>query len=216
MGGVRRSSRPPCPWHDGAVLDSQGLPDYPPAHNAWEFPPPPVSARWKWVAITLSVVASFAAMAMTIVAVVVGTDDYPGIIQDPDLIAVIGEECDLMTSTVESISIEGSVRAQAGAIIDQNRAVTIMLDSIRADGGDALDDDRPTRQWLADWQRLVDARTAYAADLTSGAAGDLEVPLDEDGDQIDRRMEDVWIDEPGACDVPSVLVSPYPENDADV
>ena len=27
------------------------LPPYPPAHDAWRFPPPPVSGRWLWVAI---------------------------------------------------------------------------------------------------------------------------------------------------------------------
>lgn len=201
------------PWHDGAVFDSAGLPPYPPRHNAWQFPPPPVEKRWLWVAVLAAVAGLVAMVAMGTAAIVLGSRDFPGLIQDSDVTAVIADECELMRDTVDSLPVDGPVRQQVATLADQDRAVRIMLDDIRSDAGIDIRADRPTEAWLADWERLLLAREAYAARLVDGRPADLRIPVDEHGDEIQQRMNDVWA-EGAACEVPPALLSPYPEPDS--
>lgn len=193
------------------MFDSRGLPDYPPQHNAWEFPPPPVSPRWKWAAIAAMVFGLVAGTTMLVVAVSVGSSGAPGLIDNAELISVIEQECDEMTTTVESLPIQGSPRRQAQSIAAQNVAVEDMVDDIRSVGGDLLAGDPPTDEWLADWGRLVDAREAYADEILDGTMPDLQIPTDDHGDDIYLRMDDVFFTD-STCEVPAVLLNPYPDN----
>lgn len=197
------------------MFDSRGLPDYPPPHNAWQFPPPPVSPRWKWAAIGAMVFGFIGGSTMLVVAITVGSSGVPGLIDDTELISVIERECDQMTSEVESLPIDGTPRRQAQTIAAQNVAIDDMLADIRSVGPTVLANDPPTEEWLADWEQLVDAREAYAEDLLAGSQHRLEVPHDDRGRDIDVRMDDVFFTE-STCVVPEVLVEPYPGDASDV
>lgn len=196
------------------MFDSRGLPDYPPPRNAWEFPPPPVSPRWKWAAIAAMALGLIGGSSMLVVAIVFGTSGTPGLIDDTHLISVIERECAQMTSKVESLPIHGTPRRQAQSIAAQNVAIDDMVADIRAEGPDVLADDPPTEEWLVDWERLVEAREAYAEEILDGSLPDLDIPTDDRGKDIYLRMDDAFLGE-ATCDVPGVLINPYPEDTSD-
>lgn len=196
---------PAC--QDGAVFESQGLPEYPPRQDTWQFPPPQVSTRWKWLAVAAGTVGLLAAATLLTVTIVLGSKDFPGVIDDEDLTDTVASECALMTLTVRSMPLGGTPEQRAETILDQNRAVEEMVRTIRSERAAEIRDDRPAEQWLRDWERLVDARRGYARELLRDPNASLELPLDADGDEITERMDDVWIGDP-ACEVPDELSSP--------
>jgi hypothetical protein len=196
------------------VFDSRGLSDYPPQHNAWQFPPPPISPRWKWAAIAAMVLGLVGGSTMLVVAISVGSSGAPGLIDNTELISVIERECQQMTTKVESLPIHGTPRRQAQTIAAQNVAIEDMVDDIRSVGQEVLADDPPTDEWLADWGRLVDAREAYAEEILDGSLPDLQIPTDERGKDIYVRMDDVFIAD-STCEVPGVLLNPYPDDASD-
>lgn len=195
------------------MLDSAGLPPYPPQRNSWQYPPPPVDQRWLWLALGAALVGLVVGATAMTTAIVVGGKDFPALIQDEDVVRVIEQECDLMRETVESLVVQGSVREQVRTLQDQDRAVAIMLDGIR--GRVDVRTDRPTEGWLRDWDRLLLAREAYAAGLVDGRPSALRVPRGPDGERITRRMADVWAGGV-ACEVPPVLLAPYPDDRSEV
>jgi hypothetical protein len=197
------------------VFESQGLPEYPPRRNTWEFPAPPVQKRWKWIAALSSVLGLAAAGAMITVLVLTDTDDFPGLIDDQQLTDTVASECELMTRTVESMPLTGSPERQAATIADQNQAVETMVDAIRASRAVEVRDDRPAEDWLSDWELLVEVRAGYARELLRDPNASLRVPLDSDGDEITERMNDVWAGSP-VCEVPEVLVRPSSGSVSDV
>jgi hypothetical protein len=196
------------------VFDSRGLPDYPPPHNAWEFPPPPVSPRWKWAAIAAMVFGLIGGTTMLAVAISYGSSGMPGVIDNARLISVIEGECARMTSTVESMPIGGSPERQASTIADQNEAVDVMVSAIRDVGPDIIDSDPPTEEWLTDWERLINARESYAQKILDGSLPDLEIPNDERGKDIYVRMDDAFLVQT-SCEVPDILINPYPDDQSD-
>jgi hypothetical protein len=151
-----------------------------------------------------------AGTTMLVVAITVGSTSAPGLIDDPEVVSVIERECQQMTASVESLPIHGTPRRQAQTIARQNVAIEDMVADIREVGQDALASDPPTDEWLADWERLVEARAAYADHLLAGSVVPFSIPYDEDGQQISVRMDDVFIDS-SVCEVPEVLVKPYPD-----
>jgi hypothetical protein len=180
---------------------------YPPDRNTWQFPPPPVPRRYRWVAVLASLTGFAAAIAMLTVSIVVGTRDYPGVIDDKKLTGTIASACELMTRTVESMPVNGSPERRGATIGDQNRAVEKMLDTIRSRRPAEIRDDRPAEQWLRDWESLVEARKRLARELLRDPNTSLEVPLDPDGNEITERMNDVWANN-SACEVPAALIDP--------
>jgi hypothetical protein len=163
-----------------------------------------VPRRWKWVAVLAGLLGLAAGVAMTALVVVVGDDDFPGLIDDASL-----------TDTVASMPLDGTPERRAATIRDQNRAVTLMVRQIRAERADEIRADRPAEAWLRDWDRLVDARADWARELLSDPNASLELPVDGDGDDITERMDDVWAAE-SACEVPDALASPGSESQSDV
>lgn len=152
---------------------------------------------------------------MVAVAIAVGSSGIPSAIDNARLISVIERECRMMTSTVESMPVGGSPSNQARTITDQNRAVEQMVDKIRAEGPKVIDDDRPAAEWLEDWERLVAARAAFAELIRDGSRPDLDIPEDARGEDIDVRMGEVWLGK-SSCDVPEVLVDPFPNESSEV
>lgn len=196
------------------MFDSRGLPDYPPQVNAWEFPPPPVSPRWKWAAIAAMVLGLVGGSAMLGVAISVGSSGTPGLIDNVRIVNLIEDECALMTDQVESIPITGSRESQAAAISDQNDVVDDMVSAVRGMGSNVLSTDPPTEAWLVDWHKLVMAREDYAEELLDGSTPSLKIPTDDRGEKIYVRMNDVFFYE-STCTVPSVLLFPIPEDASD-
>ena len=152
--------------------------------------------------------------AMLATAIAVSSSGAPGLIDDADLISVIEDQCAQMTSTVESMPVVGPPKRQAATIAHQNEAIGMMLGAIRDLGPDVIASDPPTNEWLGDWERLVEAREAYAEEILDGSLPDLEIPNDENGDDIDLRMDDVFIDG-STCEVPDVLLNPYPDDESE-
>ncbi|MBC7633340.1 hypothetical protein [Aeromicrobium sp.] len=189
------------------MIESPGLPAYPPARNAWDYPPPPVSHGWKWVAIAAAVLSLLAAVALASTAYIAGTHDNPGLIQDQRMLDVIGRECLIMTATVDSMPVFGPPRQQAAILEDQDAAVLTMVEAIRKARDRTGSDDRPITQWLNDWERLVGARETLAEALQTSPTSNLYIPADESGNPIDERMNDALI--LSECVVPHALVDPY-------
>lgn len=194
------------------MFDSRGLPDYPPPHNAWQFPPPKVSSRWKWLAIGATVFGLVAGTTLLVVTIAVGSSGLDGVIDDPDLVSVIEAQCDEMTTTVEALPIHGTARRQGQSILRQNEAIKDMISGITALAGpELLADDPPTEAWLADWNSLSEARETYAEALMDGEPATLELPTDDRGREIYVRMDDAFLDG-STCRVPEVLVNPEPDD----
>lgn len=190
--------------------DDPGTSGYPPSRSTWEFPPPRTSPGRVWTAVLLGVLGLASAVALTALLVVAGRPDPSEVIEDEDLLTTIAAECRLMTSTVAAMPLSGPTPSQAATIDDQNRAIEIMLRSIRAANPDEIRADEPAERWLQDWERLVGARTAYARRLLRDPGASLSVPRDGDGVAITERMSTVWPDEP-VCEIPLLLVSPRTE-----
>jgi hypothetical protein len=189
--------------------EDRELPPYPPARNAWEYPPPPISPRWRWAPIVAVALVAIAGIGLIVASIVIMGKDFPGIIEDDRIVSVIDRECDIMTETVKSMPITGSATQQAKIVTDQNQAITNMLTEIRKVDGDVLRADPPTIGWLEDWDTLVTAREAFAERLREGYDTDFRIPRDGHGDRIYERMDLVWLTEP-VCLVPEELLEPYP------
>lgn len=167
--------------------------------------------RWFWVAIIAIAGSVLVAVGLGITGGVIASKDFPTLIENHQLVTVISQECAVMTATIESTPIDGSPKEQAAAITDQDQSVKQMVQAIRLVDPDVRAADKPTDQWLADWDRLVQARESYAVLVERGYRPSLRIPRDADGDYIFKRMNDVWLttDE---CLVPYDLLNPYPKN----
>lgn len=179
---------------------------YPPERNAWQFAPPAVSTGWRWLAGAAGAVGLVASGALVVAIACSDTGESPAVIDDDRLVSTIAGHCELMTSTVASLPVSGTAQRRSEAIRDQDRAIRIMLGSIRDDAGGAVRADRPAERWLRDWDRLVGAREVLAADLLRDPNAVLDVPRDAGGDPITDRMDDVWRGDP-VCPVPPAVAS---------
>lgn len=197
------------------MFDSPGAPVYPPARNTWEFPPPELRTRWKWLAVLTGFVGLVVSGALITVLVVVGGDDSPGFIEDAALLDSIADQCSIMTATVESMPVGGPPQRRAATIADQGRAVELMTAAIRADHPETVLNDQPAEQWLQDWEQLVQSRDGYALELLRDPNASWDVPLDPDGDPITDRMADVWLGYP-VCEVPAELTTTSADVRSDV
>jgi hypothetical protein len=82
-------------------------------------------------------------------------------------------------------------RIEAGRSVD--RSARAMVRQIRALGTDVLEKDKPTLQWLDDWDDLLDAH-----------ASGKPIPEMGDGVRITRRMDDL-VKDIDHCAVPDAL-----------
>lgn len=163
----------------------------------WRMP----SARTKVLVIaagvaTVAVYASAFALSTT--------QDRPDHLDTPVVRDAASTACARLRTEVDALPPlpdGASARDRQARVGEQDRLVRRLVQQVRAVGPQALEADVPAQQWLGDWTRLTDARTAYVA----GADGPFSVPV-EDGEPISTRMGRVGVP---ACVVPnSLLVAP--------
>lgn len=179
------------------------LPPYPPALDAWRFPPPPVSRRWLWVAIGSGAAATVAIVALVVSLVVAGSSDLQASIDDPEIIDAIDAGCDTLAAGVEPVSVDGLSVDRPGRIEAQTSVVREVVATWRDLDADLRASDIPFDDWLDDWDRLVEARDAYVVDLQSNPNALFEEP-EVDGEPIVDRMDAVMT----GCPVPETLLHP--------
>lgn len=164
--------------------------------------------QWRhWVAL-VSVVSGLALVTVTLVGLWrYAHHDRIEVVDQPVVVYTSNAACTVMRQTVHRLAppSEASVPQRVKAIRAQNEAVALMLDQIRRVGLDQVNNDLPMPGWLSDWESLVRARESYAGQLARAKAGalSLRIPLDEEGQSIVTRMNDVGLD----CAVPAELLS---------
>lgn len=129
-------------------------------------------------------------------------------INDRQILAVVEKECDRMTRTVDDLTVGGSPHHQAEVIKKQNKAAQRMIDAVLALDPKLLAADKPTLAWAADWQQLLNLRSAFADQVELGADPDLQEPKNADGDSVIARMN--WASG-SVCVIPETLLNPYPD-----
>ncbi|WP_459984669.1 hypothetical protein [Nocardioides sp. AN3] len=133
--------------------------------------------------------------------------DHLGVLDDPAVINVADPACEQMARSVRDAApaAAASPTDVATAIRVQDAAITMMVAKIRAVGSDRLQNDQPATAWLADWERLVGLREAFADELAAGGHPTLVVPQ-VDGARVTIRMDEVGLSE--GCAVADELAHP--------
>ena len=129
------------------------------------------------------------------------TDDRVDQLDTDALRDVAGPACVTMRTEIDALPAlpVGATDEERQARLDVQRvAVERFVAQVRTVGDAALDDDEPAREWLGDWEALLQARQDFA---TAGFTGDFAVPV-EGGQPITMRMDDIGVD---ACQVPTAL-----------
>ncbi|WP_040320105.1 hypothetical protein [Aeromicrobium marinum] len=180
------------------------LPPYPPREDAWRFPPPPVHRGWGWLAAGAAAVAAAVLTVAAVVLVRLGDADFPAVIQDEEVIAVAQTECERLESVLVARPVGADDASRSEVVVEQNDAVRAFVAGVRTVDPDRRAADSPVDDWLEDWVRLVDARTAYVERLaTDPNAGFTEPAVD--GQPLSARMDAVG----GLlCAVPGALLEP--------
>lgn len=173
-------------------------------------PPLPLGRLWWWLAIGATAVALGLAAVSIVFIALWGGRDWPDQIDNDQIIEVIDAECARMTQAVDDLAPKGSPEQVAEAIAAQDLAVQGMLDEVGRLDPDLLDSDRPTRAWIGDWQRFIDARDQIARELDHGRFPDLKPLNDDRGHPIFERMEYAADN----CPIPDTLLNPYPPQSA--
>ena len=181
-----------------------GFGPYPP-ESVWRFPPPPISRWWLVAAIVSGILGLFAFGGGCAYLTVNGTRDIPGFFDDQRVLDLVSRECELMTSTVKGMSVDGTPSERLDALDDQSKAVRKMVEHIRSMRPEVREADRPLDAWLADWETLVSSRERYIKKLRSGVTADFRTPRTSHGDPITTRMNFAGEE---VCTVPKVLLRP--------
>ncbi|HEY7718374.1 MAG TPA: hypothetical protein VH915_06415 [Pedococcus sp.] len=160
--------------------------------------------RWRhWVAV-VSVLLALAGVTVTLGALWrFANQDRPEVVDHPRVVRTANAACLLMRQAVHGLSVpvDAGVAKRVAAIRAQNGEILLMVDRVRSLGEDLVARDVPLTTWLADWERLAQAREAYAARLQAGAPRPLTLPEDIEGEPITQRMNAVGLD----CTVPPEL-----------
>jgi hypothetical protein len=164
--------------------------------------------RWRHWAAVGSVIGGLVLVAVTMLGLWrYAHHDRVEVIDQAAVVYTSNAACTVMRQSVHRLAppSEASIPQRVEAIRAQNEAVTVMVEQIRGVGLDLVNNDLPLPEWLDDWEALVQARETYAAALAKAKSGalSLKVPVDEEGQSIVTRMNDVGLD----CAVPAELLS---------
>lgn len=132
----------------------------------------------------------------------VASHDRPELIDDPSVVTTVERACADMTRAVRKLAPEAGMTTaqQVVALRSQSTAVTAMVNTVRDLGPEVLAGDRPTEDWLRDWESLVSARDLAIDRIARGMDSDFQVPV-EDGEPITTRMSGL-----DQCTVPATLL----------
>ncbi len=133
------------------------------------------------------------------------TADVRGRLDDDRVLGVVGAACDVMRATVVGLPVRGPAEVRAEILSDQNTAVERMIAAVERLDERVRASDRPLEAWLADWERVLDARQEYAIAVDGGSREPFAVPTAPDGEPLTVRIEAAA---GGACDVPDVVGDP--------
>ncbi len=168
-----------------------GLPPAPPA------PPPDPRIRrtrqrlpaWGW-----ALIVSFGAFVAIMVgyAIVDGSMDHLGILDDPTVRAKAQTACATLSSDVTRYAaLPGSPdRYRADAVDLENQAIDAFLADMRSLGDDTLKGDHPAVYWLQDLETVKGLRADGAVDLRTGREPTFVLPRQDDI-PISQRMGDL-------------------------
>lgn len=111
-------------------------------------------------------------------------------LDDPLIVEAAARGCGRLATLLADADGDGDdveLRVAAG-----NAAIATLVDDVEALGRERLADDDPALDWIADWQRLAEARAAFAQ---ASAGGDANAAVFEapttDGFPITERMIEV-------------------------
>jgi hypothetical protein len=164
--------------------------------------------RWRHQVAVASVIGGLVLVTVTLAGLWrYANHDRVEVVDQPAIVRTSNAACALMRQSVHRLAppSEASIPQRVKAIRAQNEAVGVMVGQIRGLGLDVVNNDLPMPGWLGDWESLVRARETYAAALAKGKSGasSLRVPVDEEGQSIVTRINDVGLD----CAVPAELLS---------
>lgn len=129
------------------------------------------------------------------------TDDRPDQIDTAAVEQVATDACIRLRVAVDAappLAAGAPLDARQARVGEQEQLVARLVSDVQSVGPQALDEDVPAREWLADWQVLVQARRAF---LDAGGAGGWALPV-LDGRVVSERMDGIGVD---ACRVPDAL-----------
>ncbi len=152
-------------------------------------------------ALALVVVGVLTVAVYVVSFLLLTTDDRPDQLDTEPVVDVASQACSDLRVDVDALAplpASATAAQREARVREQDRLVTRFLDQVRAVGDEALDADEPSREWLADWELLAQARRAVLA------GGTFVEPV-LDGIPVSDRMERIGVE---ACRVPQGLTTP--------
>jgi hypothetical protein len=163
--------------------------------------------RWRVWAARISVVVAAVVVTVSLHRLwAYANADDPALIDDPVVVRAVDAACAVMrqVTAAEALGLADPLGARVAAINAENLAVEQMVATIRDRVPEVtLVRDRPSIQWLQDWQMLVASREQYARSLATGSPKPMVVPVVAGKSLVDR-LGSVGVD----CAVPRVLLDP--------
>ncbi|MCW2623225.1 MAG: hypothetical protein JWL64_2827 [Frankiales bacterium] len=144
-----------------------------------------------------------ATLGLYVTSLVLTTQDQAATFDTDPVTTAAKAACTSLRSDLQAMPLlppGSSLEVRQARVRDQSARMRLLVTQVQAVGDRALDDDRPSRQWLRDWDTLAGAREAYAA---GGLVGAFTVPL-VDGQPLTRRMSDIGL---RPCIVPPELTT---------
>jgi hypothetical protein len=125
-------------------------------------------------------------------------------IDSPPMIDALEAPCAAVQAAATKVDVSAPAPERAARLEGVVTAIHDLAASVAALPADQVDSDLPTRQWVADWERLGSRLADYSIALASGGPADLDTPVTRDGYTIATRMN---VAAPLGCEVPAVLVA---------
>jgi hypothetical protein len=164
-------------------------------------PEEPNTARSRRITTLVLLLSGLVAALWVIGPFVFAGRDDPTAIDSKPVREAVDAGCTRLRADLEALpaGLAPAERAEA-----QNRAVETFVGRVRALGPEALDDDAPVGDWLADWDRIVAARRDSVR-----AGTPFSMPV-VDNAPLQVRMFSLIRAGLEHCDVPEALLSPEP------
>jgi hypothetical protein len=152
----------------------------------------------RWVIVTAFVLVGLAwAIAITYSVTVGGRSPERLGDAEASVVAAACADAQQALEELEPVGMQASFAAKADRVEQEDAILAAMIRKIRTVEPESADPAAALDGWLADWQRLLDAREQYVRDLrTDGADARFVEPADDGVEPIANKMND-WILEQG-------------------